>query len=247
MIKIKNLSIKVNNKKILDNLSLDFKKGKNYLILWKNGSSKSSLVSFLMWNPVYEKIDWEVFIDSQDLLQMEANERSMNWLFLSFQSVPEIPWIKLSEYLRTIYNVHLKNKDVDDNLKKWISPFLFSKFIKTYLEELNIQLEFLQRDLNVWFSWWEKRKIELLQARLLDSKYIILDEIDSWLDMDAFKVVWESIKKIDSSKNSIIVITHNLKMLDFINFDEIIVLKNWKIDKKWWLEIIKEIEEKWFE
>lgn len=248
MLEIKNLSINVWDKQILDSISISFEKWKNYLILWRNWSWKSSLVSFLMWNPNYEKTSWEVFLDWDDLLECEANERSVKWLFLSFQNIPEIPWIKLSEYLRTIYNVYLKNKsDISEELKKWLSPFLFQKFIKPYLEELNIDPNFLSRDLNVWFSWWEKRKIELLQSKLIQANYIMLDEIDSWLDIDAFKVVWESIKKINSSQNSIIVITHNLKMLDYINFDEVIVLKNWKIDKKWWIEIIKEIEEKWFE
>ncbi len=250
MLKIKNLKINVGEKEILKWVSLDFEIGKNYLLLWKNGSWKSSLANFLVWNPKYEYREWEVLLDKQNLLKMWVSERSRAWIFLSFQHIVEIPWINLWEYLRIIYNNHLLKRPVslgETSLKNGLSPFLFKRFIRKYLEELDIRESFLERDLNVGFSWGEKRKIEILQARLLNPKYMIFDEVDSGLDLDAFKIVASLIQKLDNKDNSIIMITHNFKIMDYIDFDKVYVLKDWVIDKEWWLDIIDEIKKKGFE
>lgn len=244
MIDIKNLKINVWEKEILKWINLNFKAWKNYLVLWKNGSWKSSLANYLMWNPVYEYISWETHIEWTDINSLSPNQRSNAWLFLSFQNVPEIEWINLWEYLRIIYNNHLKswNKELQP-----LSPFVFKRFLKKYLDEIQIAESFLSRDLNVWFSGWEKRKIELLQASLLEPKYIILDEIDSGLDVDAFRVVSGLIKKIDTQKNSIIVITHHFKIIDYVNFDKVYVLKNGQLERSGGIDLLKEIQEKGFE
>ena len=130
MIKIENLKIGVSEKEILKWVNLEFEKGKNYCLLGKNGSWKSSLSAFLMWHPKYEYISGKVEIDGENLLEMEPNERSNRWIFLSFQNIPEIKWIKLVEYLRTVYNIHLKNEN-PETLE--ISPFVFRRFLKKYL------------------------------------------------------------------------------------------------------------------
>ncbi|NDK08621.1 hypothetical protein EOM39_05275 [Candidatus Gracilibacteria bacterium] len=197
-----------------------------------------------MGNPKYEYKDGEVSIDKKDLLKLGVDERSGSGLFLSFQHIVEIPGINLGEYLRIIYNNYLEKKEI--GVAK-LSPFIFKRFIKKYLLELDIKESFLERDLNVGFSGGEKRKIEILQARLLDPKYMIFDEVDSGLDLDAFKVVASLIQKLDNENNSIIMITHNFKMIDYIKFDEVYVLKNGFVDKKGGLEIIDEIKKKGFE
>ncbi len=244
MIEIKNLKVNVWEKEILKDISLIFEEGKNYLVLWKNWSWKSSLSNFLAWNPVYEYVSWEVLFDEKNLKNMSVTDRSLAWFFLSFQNVPEIPWVTLSDFLRTIYNNKLK---ITSPETRELTPFVFKRFVKKYLDELNIWENFLDRDLNVWFSWWEKRKIEMLQARLLSPKYIVLDEIDSWLDLDAFKVVANNVKLLDNENNSIIVITHHFKIVDYLKFDKVYVLKNWILEKSWWVELIEEIMEKGFE
>jgi len=244
MIQIKNLWIWVEDKEIISWIDLKIDSWKNYLLLWKNWSWKSSLSNFLMWNPLYKHLYWEVEINWKNLIDMSVSERAAEWLFLSFQNVPEIPWVNLWEYLRTIYNNKLK---ITSPETMQISPFVFKRFIKKYLNELSLDENFLSRDLNVWFSGWEKRKLEILQVRLLEPKYIILDEIDSWLDLDSFKKVSSLISEINNDKNSIIVITHHFKIADYIKFDEVYVLKNWKIDKKWWIELLNEIQKNWFE
>jgi Fe-S cluster assembly ATP-binding protein len=115
------------------------------------------------------------------------------------------------------------------------------------LEELNIPENFLERDLNVWFSWWEKRKIEILQMKLIEPKYIILDEIDSWLDVDAFKIIVKTIKEMSNENNTFIIITHQFKILDYLEFDKVFVMKDWKIVEEGGKELIKKIWKKGFE
>ena len=243
MIQIQDLRAWAWEKKILKWVSLSFESGKNYCILWKNGSGKSTLSAVVSGSPKYEVESWSISIDGKNLLDMSPEERSAVWVFLSFQNVPEITGIKLSEYLRTIYNIHLKNKKPDT---KDISPFIFRRFIKKHLDELHISEEFLDRDLNVGFSWGEKRKIEMLQIKLIEPKYIILDEIDSGLDLDAFRQVVELLKLIDSEENSIIIITHYFKILEYIDVDTVYVMENWEVKKQGGKELAKQISENWF-
>ncbi len=246
-IKIKNLRVNISEKEILKWINLNFEIWKNYCLLWKNWSGKSTLSSVLAWSPKYEVKSWEVEINWKNLFSLSPEDRSREWIFLSFQNVPEIHWIKLSEYLRTIYNVHLEWRLDNTWLKWWLSPFLFKRFVKKYLEELWIKEEFLDRDLNVGFSGWEKRKIEILQMKLIGPKYIILDEIDSWLDLDAFKTVATLLKSLDNKDNCIIVITHYFTILDYINIDKVYVLKDWVVEREWGKELVSEIKEKGFE
>lgn len=243
MIQIKNLKVWIWEKEILQWVSLEFELGKNYCLLWKNGSGKSTLSSFLMWHPKYEYIDGSVTLDWENLLDMEPNTRSNKWLFLSFQNIPEISGIKLSEYLRTIYNISLKQSSPETSE---LSPFVFKRFIKKYLEELHINENFLERELNVWFSGWEKRKIEILQMKLIGPKYIILDEIDSGLDLDAFKTIAHMLQSISSDTNSFIIITHYFTILDYIDVDKVYVLKDGRVVKEWLSNIVNDIKQQWY-
>ena len=244
MIKIEDLHIWIWEIEILNWISLQFEKGKNYCLLCKNWSGKSSLSAFLMWHPKYEYISWKVEINWKNLIDLSPDERSAEWIFLSFQNVPEIKWIKLWEYLRTIYNIHLKNKNPE---QKDISPFIFNRFVKKYLEELHIDEKFLERDLNVGFSGWEKRKIEILQMKLIWPSYIILDEIDSGLDLDAFKSVCNMLHDLNNSENTFIIITHYFKIVEYLDIDKVYVMKDWKIFKEWGKELVEYIKENWYE
>lgn len=241
-IEIKDLSVKVSEKEILSFVNVFFEKWKNYVLLWKNGSWKSTLSWALAGNPKYEVTWWNVLIDGENLLAMKPEERSKAWLFLSFQNVPEIKGISLSEYLRTIYNIHLANKWTGTQ----VSPFLFKRVIKKYLEDLKIDESFLSRDLNVGFSGGEKRKIEILQMKLIEPSYIILDEIDSGLDLDAFRTVATLLQSINSPDNTIIIITHYFTILDYIEADNVIVMKSGKIVREGWKELVTQIKEKGF-
>ena len=236
MLSIKNLSISVWEKEILNQISYDFELWKNYCILWKNWSWKSSLAMALMWNPRYEITEWEIVLDGEKISELSPDKRAKLWIFLAFQNIPEIPWVKLFEFLKWVY----------DNAVKTTTFMEFKKLIEPILEELQLSKDFLWRDLNVGFSGWERRKLEILQMKLLNPKYIILDEIDSWLDVDAFKVVAELLKSMSTKENSFIIITHIFTILDYLNIGETIVLEHGKVVETWWWEIAKRIKESWF-
>lgn len=238
MLNIKNLSVKIDDKVILEDVSLSFEVGKNYCLLGKNGSWKSSLAVTIMWNPEYEIVNWEILLDWESINDMNPDERAKAWIFLAFQSIPEIKWVKLFEFLRTIYNAKY-------NLNE--SFVSFKKIIEPLIAELSIDKEFLRRDLNVWFSWWERRKIEILQLKLLKPKYIFLDEVDSGLDVDAFRAVANLIKDYNNDENCFIVITHYFSILDYLPVDRVYVLQQWKVVLQWLSEIAQKIKTDWFE
>lgn len=253
MIQIKNLEVSAGDTDIIQWISLEFEPGKNYCLLGKNGSGKSTLSSILMGHPKYKvksgSIEIEVPVpdgagsEMQDLVEMEPDEKSKAGVFLSFQNIPEITGVKLSEYLRTIFNISAKNDNEDFTE---LSPFMFKRYIKPMLEELHIDEKFLDRDLNVGFSGGEKRKIEILQMKLIWPKYIILDEIDSGLDLDAFKVVASMLSEISSEENSIIIITHYFSILEYIEVDQVFVIKDGKIVKEGGPDLAEEVKEKGF-
>lgn len=220
MLSIKNLEVTVEDKKVVDGLTLDFPVGKNICILGKNGSGKSSLALTIMGHPSYEVTWGSLTLEGEDLLEMEPNERAQAGIFLAFQSIPEVKGVKLFEFLRTIYNT------THDKKESFVS---FKKIILPLLEELGIDKEFLRRELNVGFSGGERRKIEILQLKLLQPKYILLDEVDSGLDVDAFKAVAWLLRELDNDQRSFIIITHYFSILDYLPVDEVVVLENWKL------------------
>jgi Fe-S cluster assembly ATP-binding protein len=236
MLSVKDLSVSVWDREILKDITYDFDLGKNYCILWKNWSGKSSLAMAIMWNPKYKITNWEIILDWEKVSDLSPDKRARSWIFLAFQNIPEIPWIKLFEFLKWVY----------DNSIKTTTFLEFKKLIEPLLEDLQLSKDFLRRDLNVWFSWGERRKLEILQMKLLNPKYIILDEIDSWLDVDAFKVVAEMLKSLSTDENSFIIITHIFTILDYINVDNTLVLDHWSIVEEWWEEIAQRIKNNWF-
>lgn len=244
MLTIKNLHASIANTKILHGIDLEIKKGENTCILGKNGSGKSSLASIIMGHPSYEVTQWTITLDGANVLEMTPEERSLRGIFLSFQSVPEIAGIKVSEYLRTIYNLHLPRLAPD---MKPLSPVLFRRFITQYLKESDIPESFLDRDLNVGFSGGEKRKLEVLQVKLIQPTYIILDEIDSGLDVDAFKRVAHMLTELQWNERSIIVITHYFDILDSIPIDQVVVMQNGAIIKRGDIQLSRDIRMSWFE
>ena len=139
--------------------------------------------------------------------------------------------------MRNIYNT---------NTWEELTFLKFKELIVPIVEEVGLNREFLRRDLNVVFSGGERRKVEILQIKLLKPKYIFLDEIDSWLDIDAFKAIAKMIEELDNQENSFIFITHHFEILQNINIDEVILLKNWEILQKWDKKLVEKIKQEWF-
>lgn len=243
VLEIKNLNLKIESKEIIKSVNTSFETWKIYCLLWQNGSWKSSLSWAIAWNPKYSNFSWDILINWKSIKDLSPDERSSTGIFLAFQNIPEIPWIKLIEFLRVIYN-NKKSQTLKDFNP--LSPFLFKRFIQKFIKEIWIDESFLNRDLNVWFSWWEKRKIEVLQMKLLEPKYIILDEIDSWLDLNSVKSVSKMLSEIASQDNTFIIITHNFWILESLNVDKVLIMKAWEITEKWDRDLINKIKENGF-
>jgi len=243
MLSLKDIHVSVADTPIIKWVSLDFELGKNYCLLGQNGSWKSSLAAAIMGHPGYEVTSWDVSLDGVSIVDEAPENRSKKGLFLSFQNIVEIPWIRLGEYLRTIYNLHEERRNADFTA---LTPFVFNRFIKPICEEFHIDFSFLDRDLNVWFSWGEKRKIEMLQLKLINPKYIILDEVDSWLDVDAFRSIADMLKSLSSDENTIIIITHYFTILDYVKVDWVHILEEGKVHISGDMSLARTIQEKWF-
>ena len=237
MLQINNLSVHIWEKEILNGISFDFEKGKNYCVLWKNGSGKSSLSMTIAWNPKYEISNWDILLNWESLKNLSVDERSKKGIFLSFQNIPEIPWVKLFEFLKAIYDIRQE---------KPTSFMWFKKIIEPLIDELEIDKSFLRRDLNVGFSWGEKRKIEVLQIRLLNPSIIILDEIDSGLDVNAVKQVSTLLKKINNTENTFIIITHLFEMLEGLPIEQVLIIENWKLKETWNKNLMNKIKKEGF-
>lgn len=255
MIHFDNIYASVDESEILHGVSLRFELWKNYCILGKNGSGKSTLSQVLMGHPRYTIRSWSLLLEhegnTQNLQDMSPDERSHAGIFLSFQNIPEIPWITLQEYLRTIYNIAEKQRqrqksEEAGNAFLWLSPFMFKRFIKKYLKELHIEEEMLARDVNVGFSGGEKRKIEILQMKLIQPRYIILDEVDSGLDLDAFRLVAQMLQTFMWEDASLIIITHYFTILEYIPVDVVYVMQDGKILKQGSKELVEEIKKNGF-
>lgn len=237
MLTIKNLRVSVEWKNILNTISTEFELGQNYCILWKNGSWKSSLAMTIMWHPKFVVEQWEILINKQNILTLWVHERAKLGIFLAFQAIPEIEGLKLFEFLRTIY----ANK-----IWKQVTFLKFRDKIKLLMDELSIDHDFLRRDLNVGFSGGERRKIEILQIKLLEPKYILLDEVDSWLDVDAFRSVADLLKSIDTKDNCFIIITHLFTILEYISVNKVLVMQWWKIIQEWGEDLAMNIKKNGF-
>ena len=214
MLDIKNLNVSVEEKQILKNLSLNVGKGEVHAIMGPNGSGKSTIAHTLAGNPNYEIISGNVTFNEKDLLEMDPSERSLSGLFLAFQYPIELPGVTNASYLKQIVNVHRKHRG--ENL---IEAGDFLKLLKDKSARLNIPMDMHSRFVNAGFSGGEKKKNEVLQLDLLNPNLVIMDETDSGLDVDALKSTSEAVNQLRSSDRSFIIITHYLRLLEYIEPD----------------------------
>jgi Fe-S cluster assembly ATP-binding protein len=230
MLKISNLTVKSKEKIILRNISFEMQPGQKFVIMGPNGSGKSSLAQTLAGNPDYEidigSIVWQKKDKKIDILKLSPEERAWQKIFVSFQNPPAIEGLKLATLLKEISLQNAKNQNLE---KPKTSEIL--KNIKKNLKLAGLKEDFYSRDFNKDFSGGEKKKTEILQLLMLNPDMMILDEVDSGLDVDAVKNIFKQINTIFNPDKYLILITHNPKTLDLIKFDKVLILKNGEIKK----------------
>ena len=241
MLKINNLNATIDNKSILNGLSLDINPGEVHAIMGPNGSGKSTLSNILSGKKGYE-INGKVTFDGENLLELETEERAHKGIFLAFQYPMEIPGVNTNTFLKTSINAIKKARG-----EKELDAIEFLKLIKEKSAELKFDEKILNRQLNVGFSGGEKKKNEILQMSILNPKLSILDETDSGLDIDALRIVSEGVNSLRNKNNSFLIITHYQRLLDYIKPDFVHVLKNGQIIKSGDFELAKELEKVGYE
>ena len=225
MISIKNLKASVDNKEILKGLNLNIGKGEVHAIMGPNGSGKSTLSYVLSGKEGYN-VSGEVSFNKKNLLELNTEERAREGVFLAFQYPIEIPGVFTNNFLRTSINSIKKSKG-----EKEINAIEFLKLVKEKSQELKIEQEILSRPLNVGFSGGEKKRNEILQMALLEPSFVIMDETDSGLDIDALKIVSNGVNALRDPDRSFLIITHYQRLLNYIKPDFVHVLSEGQIVK----------------
>jgi Fe-S cluster assembly ATP-binding protein len=239
---IKNLKASIENKAILKDLNLKVKKKEVHVIMGPNGSGKSTLSKILAGHPSYDINAGEILFDSQNLLEMTPEVRSHEGLFLAFQYPIEIPGVTNYDFLKLAYNEKQKYKKLPE-----LDPLEFMLITDELLKKLKMKSEFLNRDLNQGFSGGEKKRNEILQMLLLNPKLVILDEIDSGLDVDAIKIICDGILNNISNETSLIIITHYPRILNYLKPDFVHIMIDGKIIKTGNIELVNLLEEKGYD
>ena len=242
ILEIKNLKAAIDDNEILKNLNLKVYKGEIHAIMGPNGSGKSTFSKVISGHPAYQVISGTALFEGINILELEPEERSHLGIFLAFQYPIEIPGVSNEDFLRLAYNA----KRISNNEPE-LGPLEFLPIIHEKLEVVNMSPVFLSRNVNEGFSGGEKKRNEILQMVLLDSKLSILDETDSGLDIDALKIVSEGINTFMNNDKAIILITHYQRLLDYVKPDFVHVMQNGKIIKTGTADLAKELEIKGYE
>ncbi|MGZ8364338.1 MAG: Fe-S cluster assembly ATPase SufC, partial [Caulobacteraceae bacterium] len=219
MLSIQNLHVAVGGAEILKGLSLDIPAGEVHAVMGPNGAGKSTLSYALAGRSGYEAAEGSVTLDGQDLLGLTPDQRAARGVFLSFQYPTEIPGVPAMTFIRTALNAQRKARGEGE-----VNAAEFLKLARTEAAQLKIDFEMLRRPLNVGFSGGEKKRLEILQMAMLRPRFMILDETDSGLDIDALKVVSEGVNALRAPDRAMLVITHYQRLLDYIKPDKVHVL-----------------------
>jgi Fe-S cluster assembly ATP-binding protein len=237
MLKINNLHAEVDGKEILKGLSLEVPAGDVHAIMGPNGAGKSTLSYVLTGRSGYEVTEGTASLDWADLLSLDASERATKGLFLSFQYPLEIAGVPALTFIRSALNAQLKARGEDE-----IKAPEFLKRARAQAAALKIDFDMLKRPLNVGFSGGEKKRMEIFQAAMLSPRFLILDETDSGLDIDALKIVSEGVNAMRAPDRSMLVITHYQRLLDYIKPDRVHVLAAGRIVQSGGPELALELE-----
>ena len=234
-IEIKDLGVEVEEKKVLNNFNLNIKKGEIHVIMGPNGVGKSTLSNVIMGNPLYKIVKGDILANNISITSLETDERARMGIFLSFQNPIDIEGVANSEFLRVALNL---KSDTPVGLYDFITE------VETYFKDLDLKKDMMHRSINQNFSGGEKKKNEILQMKVLKPRFLILDELDSGLDIDALKLVCSNVNNYlkENSDTSVLIITHYPRILDFIKPDYVHVLIDGNIIKSGDINLAKQID-----
>jgi len=242
MLTIRNLHAGIEGKEILNGINLEIKAGEVHAIMGPNGSGKSTLASVLAGRPVYEVISGSVEFLGKDLLELSAEDRAQEGLFLAFQYPVEIPGLSTTNFIKTAVNETRKYRGEEP-----LDAVAFLRLMKEKMALVNIDQSLLSRSLNEGFSGGEKKRNEIFQMAMLQPRLAILDETDSGLDIDAIRIVAGGVNKLRNKENAVLLVTHYQRLLDYITPDFVHVLYNGRIVKSGTKELALELEERGYD
>lgn len=232
---VEGLKAAIEGKEILKGVDIEIKGGEIHAIMGPNGTGKSTLASALMGHPKYEVTDGNVNLNGEDVLEMAVDERARAGLFLAMQYPSEIAGVTNSDFLRSAINARLGEGNE-------ISLIKFIRQMEGKMKELEMNPEFAHRYLNEGFSGGEKKRNEILQMMMLDPKIVILDEIDSGLDIDALRIVANGVNAMRSEERGFLIITHYQRLLNYITPDYVHVMMQGRIVKSGGPELAERLE-----
>lgn len=239
LLRVDNLSAGIDDNAILHNINLELGRGETHVLMGPNGAGKTTLGRVIMGDADYEPTSGTITFDGQDISELSSDKRSLAGIFLSYQAPVEVPGVPLYTFLRTITGLRPELKT---------SARKFREEVGEISRELDLDEGFLMRELNVGFSGGEKKKVEMLQLLLLKPKLAILDETDSGLDVDALSTVsrgMEAYRK--NSDGTLLVITHNTRILERLHVDHVHVMVKGRIVSEGTAELINDIDSNGFE
>ena len=239
LLSIKDLTVEVDGKIILNGLSLDIKSGEVHAVMGPNGAGKSTLSYVLAGKPGYEVVSGSAELDGVDILSLEPEERAALGLFLAYQYPVEIPGVNMTTFLKVAVNALRKARGQDE-----LNSLDMLKLIKQKQQSLGISDDMLKRSVNTGFSGGEKKRNEVFQMAMLEPKLAIMDETDSGLDIDALKAVSDGVNALRAEDRSFLIITHYQRLLDYIKPDIVHVLSGGKIVRTGGPELALELENK---
>jgi Fe-S cluster assembly ATP-binding protein len=242
MLNVKDLHATVDGKSILKGLTLEVPAGEVHAIMGPNGAGKSTLSYVLTGREGYEVTGGSVSLDGEDLLALAPDERAARGVFLSFQYPLEIPGVPALTFIRTAMNAQRRARGEPE-----ITAPEFLKLARAKAASLKIDFEMLKRALNVGFSGGEKKRMEIFQMAMLSPRFLILDETDSGLDIDALRIVADGVNALRSPDRAMLVITHYQRLLDYIKPDRVHVLAGGRIVASGGPELAHELEREGYE
>jgi len=242
MLTIKNLKVSVENKLILKDLNLKINPGEIHAIMGPNGSGKSTLASVIAGNEDYKIEDGSISFYGKKINKFTPDERAIMGIFLAFQYPVEIPGVSTTNFIKTALN-----RIREFNNKKPLDAVSFLKIMKEKMDLVKVSQDLLSRSINEGFSGGEKKRNEIFQMAMLEPKLSILDETDSGLDIDALKIVSNGVNKLRKKDNSIIVVTHYQRLLNYIIPDFVHVLIDGKIVKSGNKKLAHKLEAKGYD